>query len=54
MKHIALKKGAVVKTTVSSELNSKCEFDLIHLHGEYKFLIVYQDHLTKFVQVRPI
>ncbi|GFU58111.1 KRAB-A domain-containing protein 2 [Trichonephila clavipes] len=22
--------------------------------GEYKFIIVYQDHLTKFVQLRPL
>ena len=31
MKHIALKKGTVVKPTVSSELNSRCQVDLIDL-----------------------
>ena len=40
---------------VSSELNSRCQVDLINLQsnsdGEYKFIMVYQDHLTKFVQL---
>ncbi|XP_076383741.1 uncharacterized protein LOC143260987 [Megalopta genalis] len=52
------KKGIVVKPMVSSELNSRCQVDLIDLQsnrsGEYKFIMVYQDHLTKFVQLRPL
>ncbi|GFU51131.1 SCAN domain-containing protein 3 [Trichonephila clavipes] len=43
---------------VSSELNSRCQVDLIDLQsnrdGEYKFIMMYQDHLTKFVQLRPL
>ncbi|GFU77811.1 KRAB-A domain-containing protein 2 [Trichonephila clavipes] len=58
MKHSAPKKGIVVKPMISSELNSRCEVDLIDLQsnrdGEYKFILVYQDHLTKFVQLRPL
>ncbi|GFU16206.1 KRAB-A domain-containing protein 2 [Trichonephila clavipes] len=57
MKHSAPKKGIVVKPMISSELNSRCQVDLIDLQsnrdGEYKFITVYQDHLTKFVQLRP-
>ncbi|XP_023288360.1 KRAB-A domain-containing protein 2 [Orussus abietinus] len=58
MKHSAPKKGIVAKPMVSSELNSRCQVDLIDLQsnrdGEYKFIMVYQDHLTKFVQLRPL
>ena len=55
MKHNAPKKGIVVKPMISSELNSRCQIDLIDLQsnsdGEYKFIMMYQDHLTKFVQL---
>lgn len=58
MKHSAPKKGIVVKPMVSSELNLRCQVDLIDLQslrdGEYKFIMVYQDQLTKFVQLRPL
>lgn len=58
MKNNAPKKGIVVKPMVSSELNSRCQVDLIDLQsnrdGEYKFIMVYQDHLTKYVQLRPL
>ncbi|XP_035221079.1 KRAB-A domain-containing protein 2-like [Stegodyphus dumicola] len=57
IKHGAPRKGIVVKPMISSELNSGCQVDLIDLQsnrdGEYKFIMVYQDHLTKFVQLRP-
>nr|XP_012137514.1 PREDICTED: uncharacterized protein LOC105662085 [Megachile rotundata] len=43
---------------VTSDLNSRCQVDLIELQsnrdGEYKFIMVYQDHLTKFVQLQPL
>ncbi|XP_050313675.1 KRAB-A domain-containing protein 2-like [Anthonomus grandis grandis] len=43
---------------VFSEINSRCQVDLIdmqsHPDREYKFIMVYQDHLTKFVQIRPL
>ncbi|GFX86163.1 KRAB-A domain-containing protein 2 [Trichonephila clavipes] len=52
MKYSAPKKGIVGKPVTSSELNSKCQVDLIDLqsnrNGKYKFIMVYQDHLTKF------
>ncbi|XP_055924524.1 KRAB-A domain-containing protein 2-like [Argiope bruennichi] len=56
MKHSAPKKDIVEKPMISSELRS--QVDLIDLQsnsdGEYKFIMVYQDHLTKFVQLRPL
>lgn len=58
MKRSSPKKGIVVKPMISSELNSRCQVYLIDLHsnrnGEYKFIMVYQDNLTKFVQIRPL
>ena len=55
---VSPKKGIVVKPMVSFELNSRCQVDLINLQlnsdGEYKFIMVYQDHLAKFVQLRPL
>ncbi|KAM4707160.1 baculoviral IAP repeat-containing protein 1-like [Discoglossus pictus] len=58
IKHSVPKKRIVVKPMVSSELNSRCQVDLIDLQsyrdGEYQFIMVYQDHLTKFVQLRPL
>ncbi|GFV16411.1 KRAB-A domain-containing protein 2 [Trichonephila clavipes] len=57
MKHSVPKKAIVVKPMISYELNSRYQ-DLIDLQsnrdGEYKFLMAYQDHLTKFVQLRPL
>ncbi|XP_050298540.1 KRAB-A domain-containing protein 2-like [Anthonomus grandis grandis] len=41
-----------------SEMNSRCQVDLIDMQsepdGEYKFILNYQDHLTKFVILRPL
>jgi IS30 family transposase len=53
-----IKKGLVVKPIISKEINSRCQIDLIDMHaqpdGKYKFILVYQDHLTKFVNLRPL
>jgi len=53
-----IKKGLVVKLIISKELNSRCQIDLIDMQaqpdGNYKFILVYQDHLTKFVNLRPL
>uniref|UniRef100_A0A2H8TQZ8 KRAB-A domain-containing protein 2 n=1 Tax=Melanaphis sacchari TaxID=742174 RepID=A0A2H8TQZ8_9HEMI len=53
-----VKKGLVVKPIVSSEMNSRCQVDLIDMQaqpdGDYTFICVYQDHLTKFVILRPL
>ncbi|KAL4107766.1 hypothetical protein QTP88_018058 [Uroleucon formosanum] len=47
------KKGIVIKPIISLELNSRCQVDLVDMQtckdGEFKFIINYQDHLTKFI-----
>jgi Integrase zinc binding domain len=52
------KKGIVVKPIISSDFNSRCQVDLIdfqsHPDGKFKFIMVYQDHLTKFVVLKPL
>ncbi|XP_072398083.1 KRAB-A domain-containing protein 2-like [Diabrotica undecimpunctata] len=52
------KKGLVVKPVLSSAFNSRCQVDLIDTQsqadGDYNFIMVYQDHLTKFVQLRSL
>nr|XP_022909346.1 KRAB-A domain-containing protein 2-like [Onthophagus taurus] len=52
------KKGFVVKPIKSNEFNSRCQVDLIDMQsqadGEFKFIMVYQDHLTKFLQLRAL
>ncbi|XP_028044424.1 SCAN domain-containing protein 3-like [Rhopalosiphum maidis] len=39
-------------------MNSRCQVDLIDMQAQpdddYKFIMVYQDHLTKFVILRPL
>lgn len=49
------KKGLVVKPIISNALNSRCQVDLIDIQsqpdGDYRFILVYQDHLTKFIQI---
>jgi hypothetical protein len=39
-------------------MNSCCQVDLIDMQSQadegYKFTMVYQDHLTKFVLLRPL
>lgn len=41
---------------MSRELSSRCRVDLVDMHscedGEYKFILKYQDHLTKFIQLK--
>ena len=48
-----IKKDVVVKPMVFAEFSSRYQVDLIDFQSqpdrEYKFIIVYQDHLTKFV-----
>ncbi|XP_023214332.1 KRAB-A domain-containing protein 2-like, partial [Centruroides sculpturatus] len=52
------KKGLVVKPILCNKMNSRCQVDLTDMQSqadeEYKFILVYQDHLTKFVQLRPL
>ena len=50
------KKGVIVKPMVFRNMNSSSQVDLIDMQsqaeGEFKGILVYQDHLTKFVQLR--
>lgn len=43
---------------IFSEMNSRTQVDLIDMQsqadGEYRFIMVYQDHVTKFVQIRAL
>ncbi|KFD66209.1 hypothetical protein M514_10253 [Trichuris suis] len=52
------KKGVVVMPMVFSDFNSRCQVDPIdfpsHPDGEYKFIMAYQDHLTKFVVLKAL
>ncbi|KAK3927020.1 KRAB-A domain-containing protein 2 [Frankliniella fusca] len=51
-------RGVVVRPMVFREMNSRCQVDLIDMQsspdGEYRFIMVYQDHLTKFCQLRAL
>ena len=50
--------GCVVKPILSSKFNERAQMDLIDFQslpdGEFKWIMVYQDHLTKFVVLRPL
>jgi len=52
------KKGIVVKPMVFEDFNSRCQIDLIDFQSQsdagYKFILVNQDHLTKFCILRPL
>ncbi|XP_071580488.1 KRAB-A domain-containing protein 2-like [Temnothorax nylanderi] len=52
------KKGVVVKPLIFKEINHRAQVDLINMQtsqdGEYKFILNYQEHLTKFVYLRPL
>lgn len=52
------KSGAVVKPILHSEMNSRCQIDLIDMQANpdagMKFILVYQDHLTKFVLLKAL
>lgn len=52
------KKGLVSKPLIFKEFNSRCQVDLIDMQsnpdGEFKFILNYQDHLTKFILLRAL
>ncbi|QQP31420.1 Uncharacterized protein FKW44_025029, partial [Caligus rogercresseyi] len=58
LKQKKVKKGIVVNPIVSQQMNSRCQVDLIDMQSqadrEYRYIMVYQDHLTKFVCLRPL
>ncbi|GFY06886.1 KRAB-A domain-containing protein 2 [Trichonephila clavipes] len=57
-KQKSIKKGIVVKPMIFSEFNSRCQVNLIDIQSqpdrEYKFIMVYQNHLTKFVILKSL
>jgi len=52
------KKGLVVRPIIHSHMNSREQLDLVDKQsnpdGEYSFIFNYQDHLTKYVTLRPL
>ena len=53
-----LKKGLVIKPMIFSEMNYGAHVDLIDMQSQpdrdLKWILVYQDHLTKFAQLSPV
>jgi hypothetical protein len=51
-------KGVVVRPILSKEFSARGQVDLIDMqslsHGSFKWIMVYHDHLTKFVVIRPL
>lgn len=52
------KKGVVIKPMIFNEINSRGQVDLIDMQSckdrEFKFIMNYQDHLSKFLMLRPL
>jgi hypothetical protein len=52
------KKGIIVKPILHNEINSRCQVDLIDMQSipdrDMTFILVYQDHLTKFDLLRSL
>jgi hypothetical protein len=52
------KRGLVVRPILSNFMNSRCQVDLVDMQsepdGDFRFIMNYQDHLTKFTMLRPI
>uniref|UniRef100_A0A2S2QZI3 KRAB-A domain-containing protein 2 n=1 Tax=Sipha flava TaxID=143950 RepID=A0A2S2QZI3_9HEMI len=52
------KKGLVSKTILHTGFNSRCQIDLIDIQSQpdaqFRFILNYQNHLTKFVLLRPL
>ena len=52
------KKDLMIKPVIFSDTNSLAQVDLIDMQsqpdGDFKWILVYQDHLTKLVQLCPV
>ena len=52
------RKSVVVKPIVSEDLNSRAQVDLVCFEsekdGDFKYILTYQDHLSKFVSLRAL
>lgn len=57
-KRVAPQRGVIVKPITSDGFNMRGQVDLIDFQscpdGEYKWLMNYQDHATKFLHLRPL
>jgi hypothetical protein len=58
-KHVRpMTKGVVVRPILSKEFSARSQIDLIDMqslpYGSFKWIMVYQDHLAKFVVIRPL
>jgi hypothetical protein len=51
-------KGVVVRPILTKDYGSRGQVDLVDMqsmpNGQYKWIMVYQDHLTKFCVLRPL
>ena len=58
LKKRKVRKSLVVKPIIREAMNSRCQLDLIDMQsqpdGDYKWIFNYQDHLTKFVVLKPL
>lgn len=58
LKRTAPSKGVVVKPIITDGFNMRAQVDLVDFQscpdGEYHWLMNYQDHATKFLQLRPL
>ena len=59
MKKKNISKGVVVKPIMSKDFISRRQVDLMGFKSNpdgktYKFIMVYQDHLTKFCNIKPL
>ena len=58
LKKKKVRKSVVVKPIVSRYFNHRCQCDLIDMQsepdGDFRFILNYQDHLTKFLCLRPL
>lgn len=52
------RRGLVVRPMVFNQLNDRMQIDLVDMQtmadGEWKWILVCQDHLTKFIHLRPL
>lgn len=58
LKNYAQGKGLVSKPIISKGFNDHVQVDLVDMQAQecedFKFILVYQDHFTKLVQIRPL
>ena len=58
LKKKKVRKSIVVKPIISMAMNSRAQVDLIDMQsqpdGDFKWIMNYQDHLTKFIILKPL